>query len=281
MGILSSGIALGGVLGLLLGGRLEGIYGWRVAFMTVGVPGFVLAVLVTPAAGSRPAAPARLTVRSFLRDFGIGALPLVRNLWPLLAGVGDRRRRRPCLARPGLRGRLQGGSRRLQRRRGAGPRAHHLRAGCGGRRHAPATSAVRQRDQRRVRRHRARRPDGAPHAHAGLHLRRRRDDLVRAQRHRRLGADVRLARAGAQRRRGRRAAGQVGAHRGHRGHPVRRDPGRLAPPPLRDRPGHRRGARPPVRRARWRSGSSPSATRRCSRRCSPSPSSASRGTTAR
>ncbi|HUF34688.1 MAG TPA: MFS transporter, partial [Gemmatimonadales bacterium] len=43
MGILASGVALGGVLGLLLGGYLEGIYGWRVAFMTVGVPGFVCA----------------------------------------------------------------------------------------------------------------------------------------------------------------------------------------------------------------------------------------------
>ena len=87
MGILSSGIALGGVLGLLLGGHLEGIYGWRVAFMTVGVPGFILAVLVSRLQDPTRA-PAHLTVRSFLRDFGIGALPLVRNLWPLLAGVG-------------------------------------------------------------------------------------------------------------------------------------------------------------------------------------------------
>ena len=86
MGILSSGIALGGVLGLLLGGALEGTYGWRVAFMTVGVPGFICAVLISRLADpTRP--PARLTVRSFLRDFEIGVLPLLRNLWPLLAGV--------------------------------------------------------------------------------------------------------------------------------------------------------------------------------------------------
>jgi MFS family permease len=86
MGILSSGIALGGVLGLLLGGHLEARYGWRVAFMAVGVPGFVLAVLVSRLKDpSRE--PARLTVRSFLRDFEIGAMPLLRNLWPLLAGV--------------------------------------------------------------------------------------------------------------------------------------------------------------------------------------------------
>ena len=33
IGILSSGIPLGGVLGLWLGGQLESMYGWRVAFM--------------------------------------------------------------------------------------------------------------------------------------------------------------------------------------------------------------------------------------------------------
>jgi MFS family permease len=86
MGILSSGIALGGVLGLLLGGHLEGVYGWRVAFMTVGVPGFICAVLVARLQDPTRA-PARLTVRSFLRDFEIGVMPLVRNLWPLLAGI--------------------------------------------------------------------------------------------------------------------------------------------------------------------------------------------------
>ncbi|HEX2637005.1 MAG TPA: MFS transporter [Gemmatimonadales bacterium] len=86
MGILSSGIALGGVLGLLLGGHLEGIYGWRVAFMTVGVPGFLLALLVSRLVDPTRA-PAHLTVRSFLRDFELGVRPLVRNLWPLLAAV--------------------------------------------------------------------------------------------------------------------------------------------------------------------------------------------------
>jgi MFS family permease len=86
MGILSSGIALGGVLGLLLGAHFEGLYGWRVAFMTVGVPGFMLAVLVSRLVDPTRMA-ARLTVRSFLRDFEIGVLPLLRNLWPLLGGV--------------------------------------------------------------------------------------------------------------------------------------------------------------------------------------------------
>jgi len=86
MGILSSGVALGGVLGLLLGGHLEEIYGWRIAFMTVGVPGFVCAVLVARLNDpSRP--PTRLTVRSFLRDFHLGLTGLLRQLWPLVVAV--------------------------------------------------------------------------------------------------------------------------------------------------------------------------------------------------
>jgi MFS family permease len=84
MGILASGVSLGGVLGLLLGGLLESEYGWRVAFMTVGVPGFVCALLAARLMDpARP--PADLTVRSFLRQFHIGATALLRNFWPLLA----------------------------------------------------------------------------------------------------------------------------------------------------------------------------------------------------
>jgi len=86
MGILASGVSLGGVSGLLLGGYLEGQYGWRIAFMTVGVPGFMCAVLVSRLVDpTRP--PARLTFRSFMRDFHIGATALLRQLWPLIASV--------------------------------------------------------------------------------------------------------------------------------------------------------------------------------------------------
>ncbi len=86
MGILASGVSLGGVSGLLLGGFLEDLYGWRVAFMTVGVPGFVCALLVARLIDpTRP--PAKLTVRSFLRDFHIGVTSLLRQLWPLLASI--------------------------------------------------------------------------------------------------------------------------------------------------------------------------------------------------
>jgi MFS family permease len=86
MGILASGVSLGGVAGLLLGGYLEGTYGWRVAFMTVGVPGFLCALLVARLMDpTRP--PAKLTVRSFLRDFHIGVTAVLRQLGPLLACV--------------------------------------------------------------------------------------------------------------------------------------------------------------------------------------------------
>ncbi len=86
MGILASGIALGGVLGLLLGGYLEEIYGWRVAFMTVGVPGFICAVLIARL-HDPSRLPSKLTFMSFLRDFHIGVAGLLRQLWPLVAGV--------------------------------------------------------------------------------------------------------------------------------------------------------------------------------------------------
>ncbi len=77
MGILAAGIPLGGVLGLLLGGWLEGIYGWRVAFMVVGLPGLLCAMLVSrlhdPTRAEKP-----ITVRKALRDFEIGIRAFVR-----------------------------------------------------------------------------------------------------------------------------------------------------------------------------------------------------------
>ncbi len=86
MGILASGVSLGGVSGLLLGGYLEETYGWRVAFMTVGVPGFICALLVARLVDpTRP--PAKLTIRSFLRDFHLGLTSVLRQLWPLIMSV--------------------------------------------------------------------------------------------------------------------------------------------------------------------------------------------------
>ena len=39
MSIFTAGLALGGVLGILAAGQLEAIYGWRVAFLALGLPG--------------------------------------------------------------------------------------------------------------------------------------------------------------------------------------------------------------------------------------------------
>lgn len=46
LGIFALGIPIGLLIGFLLGGWLEEIYGWRVAFMAVGLPGLILAVIV-------------------------------------------------------------------------------------------------------------------------------------------------------------------------------------------------------------------------------------------
>jgi MFS family permease len=47
IGIYSVGMALGGVLGIWLGGLLAEAYGWRFAFLWLGIPGFVLALLAS------------------------------------------------------------------------------------------------------------------------------------------------------------------------------------------------------------------------------------------
>ena len=83
MGILAAGIPVGGVLGLLLGGWLESLYGWRVAFMAVGLPGLLCAV-----AASRLVDPTRhepaLTLRSFFREFEMGLRGFVRQFLSLI-----------------------------------------------------------------------------------------------------------------------------------------------------------------------------------------------------
>jgi len=86
MGILSAGIPLGGVAGLLLGGQLESMYGWRVAFMAVGVPGFILAALASQLVDPvRPSTPIHL--RKLLKRFELGAVRLLRQFAPLIGGA--------------------------------------------------------------------------------------------------------------------------------------------------------------------------------------------------
>jgi MFS family permease len=58
IGIYSVGMVFGGVLGIWLGGVLAERYGWRAAFVAVGVPGFVLALLASRLREPRHRAPA-------------------------------------------------------------------------------------------------------------------------------------------------------------------------------------------------------------------------------
>ncbi|MFI5236294.1 MAG: MFS transporter, partial [Gemmatimonadales bacterium] len=87
MGILSAGLSLGGVLGLWLGGKLEAVYGWRVAFMAVGLPGFLLAIfavrLVDPTRVLTP-----VSVRKLLQELKLGVSAVVRQFNPLLVSSG-------------------------------------------------------------------------------------------------------------------------------------------------------------------------------------------------
>jgi predicted MFS family arabinose efflux permease len=58
MSLFMAGLAVGGVTGILLAGQLEHVYGWRVAFLALGLPGFLLAALVIRIKDpTRPTAP--------------------------------------------------------------------------------------------------------------------------------------------------------------------------------------------------------------------------------
>ena len=82
LGIFWGGLALGGVLGIWVGGELEGLYGWRAAFLAVGIPGFILAMV---AAQLRD--PARLRthfpVLEQLRRFELGVWRVAKAIWPI------------------------------------------------------------------------------------------------------------------------------------------------------------------------------------------------------
>lgn len=87
MGILSAGLALGGVMGLWLGGKLEALYGWRVTFFAVGLPGILLAFLamrlVDPTRILTPVSVIRL-----LKEFEVGVSTAIRQFNPLLVTTG-------------------------------------------------------------------------------------------------------------------------------------------------------------------------------------------------
>ncbi|MGH7582975.1 MAG: MFS transporter [Gemmatimonadales bacterium] len=83
MGVFNAGVPIGGVLGIVIGGYLSGFYGWRVAMLTAGIPGFACAALVM---GLRDPTrkEVRRTIRGTLRALGVGALVMVQQLSPAL-----------------------------------------------------------------------------------------------------------------------------------------------------------------------------------------------------
>jgi MFS family permease len=89
IGIYSVGMALGGVLGIWIGGEISDRYGWRMAFIAMGVPGLVLAFLASRLRepNQRPPAPLRETVRRWYRA---GVRRAVRYAMPVvtMAAVG-------------------------------------------------------------------------------------------------------------------------------------------------------------------------------------------------
>jgi MFS family permease len=85
MGILASGIALGGVLGIGVGGVLEKHYGWRVAFLLVGLPGLVCAFLVARLADPTRR-PSPISLGGSLRAFERRITELARDFLGTLAG---------------------------------------------------------------------------------------------------------------------------------------------------------------------------------------------------
>ena len=84
-GVLMAGVPVGGALGFWLGGQLQEMYGWRVAFFAVGVPGLFLgalaARLIDPSRAPEP-----VHLRRILARFEIRMASLIRQFAPLLAG---------------------------------------------------------------------------------------------------------------------------------------------------------------------------------------------------
>jgi MFS family permease len=87
MGILSAGLALGGVMGLWLGGKLEALYGWRVTFFAVGLPGILLAFLAI-----RLIDPTRIltpvSVTQMFKELELRVSTVIRQFNPLLVTTG-------------------------------------------------------------------------------------------------------------------------------------------------------------------------------------------------
>lgn len=82
LGIFWGGLAMGGVIGIWVGGELEGLYGWRAAFLAVGIPGFILAMLAAQLRDPTRAL-AHFPILAQLRRLELGAWRLIKATWPL------------------------------------------------------------------------------------------------------------------------------------------------------------------------------------------------------
>jgi MFS family permease len=92
LGIFWGGLAIGGVLGVWVGGELEGLYGWRAAFLAVGIPGFILAMLAGQLRDPARVRP-HFRILEQLHRLEVGTWRVVKALWAvwvftLLGAVG-------------------------------------------------------------------------------------------------------------------------------------------------------------------------------------------------
>ncbi len=89
LGVFWIGVAVGGVAGIWLGGELEHLYGWRAAFLAVGLPGLILATLTAvlrdPARGV-----GALSLRRAVKQLELTVWHILRAAWPLwsLGAIG-------------------------------------------------------------------------------------------------------------------------------------------------------------------------------------------------
>jgi MFS family permease len=95
IGIYSGGMALGGVLGIWVGGVIAERYGWRWAFVAMGMPGLLLAVLASQLRelDRRPPPPILITLRRWWKQgvrgvvYYVMPLAVCSSVGALLAGV--------------------------------------------------------------------------------------------------------------------------------------------------------------------------------------------------
>jgi predicted MFS family arabinose efflux permease len=88
LGILSLGGPIGSLCGMLFGGLVAGLWGWRVAFLAAGLPGLILTVIVLRVVKDMRANVA-LSVPSLTFPEAFGAIARKRCFWLVcLGGAG-------------------------------------------------------------------------------------------------------------------------------------------------------------------------------------------------